>query len=105
MSIILPPHYVSQHWAAAWVGFDSFECLLFASTAILALKHSVWTAFTSVMLGTTMLIDAWFDVMTARSGRDIHSATIEAVFLEIPIAVLSFILAYRIFQFTKNKVD
>ncbi|MHB1865325.1 MAG: hypothetical protein ACYCPS_04185 [Candidatus Saccharimonadales bacterium] len=105
LSFVLPPHYVSAHWDAAWVGFDGFETLLFAITAILAIKHSVWTAFTSIMLGTTLLIDAWFDLMTARTHKDIISAFIEAFALEIPLAIISFALARRIFEFAKHAND
>jgi hypothetical protein len=103
LSIILPPHYVSQHWDIAWVGFDSFECLLFAVTSFLAFKHSTWTALTSTMLGTTLLIDAWFDITTARPIRDIRTATFEAFVLEIPLAILSFILAYRVFNYVRKQ--
>lgn len=102
LSVVLPPHYVSRHWAAAWVGFDSFEVLLFALTALLAIKHSIWTAYTSIMLGTTLLIDAWFDLMTARSNKDIRSAFFEAFILEIPLAIVSFVLAKRIFAYSQT---
>lgn len=102
LSIVLPPHYISGHWSTAWVGFDSFEILLFAATAFLAIKHSAWTAFTSVMLGTTLLIDAWFDILTARSHSDLRSALLEAFLLEIPLAILSFVLAHRIFDYARH---
>ncbi len=103
LSILLPPHYVSHHWDVTWVGFDVFEFMLFAITALLAIRHSIWTALTSVMLGTTLLIDAWFDIMTSRNHRDFITACIEAFILELPLAILSFVLARRIFEYARTK--
>ena len=103
LSIVLPPKYISQHWDITWVGFDAFLCILFALSAILAFRRSNWTALTSIMLGTTLIIDSWFDVMTARTHRAISSALVEALFLEIPLAILSFLVAYRIFKYAQQK--
>ncbi len=102
LSLVLPPHYVSQHWDIAWVGFDSFEILLFALSAVLVLRRSTWAALTSVMLGTTLLIDAWFDIMTTRSHRSLSAAIIEAFVLEIPLAIVSFMVAHRIFNYIRH---
>ncbi|HEY1645543.1 MAG TPA: hypothetical protein VGF75_04135 [Candidatus Saccharimonadales bacterium] len=104
LSLTLPVHYVSQHWDIAWVGFDSLETVLFALTALLAFKRSIWTAMTSTMLGTTLLIDAWFDVTTARPIRgDGQTAWFEALVFEIPLSILSFALAYRVFKYISKK--
>jgi hypothetical protein len=97
LGFVLPTHYVSDHWDIVWAGFDVLECLLFAFTAVLVVKRSPWTAYTSIMLGTTLLIDAWFDLLTARSSKDFKAAFISAIFLEIPISLISFLLAHRIF--------
>ena len=94
---ILPTHYVSDHWDIVWAGFDIFEAILFASTAILVVRRSSWAAFSSIMLGTALIIDAWFDLLTARSSKDFKSAIVSA-FLEIPLALVSFLLAQRIFS-------
>src|SRR5665213_1961394 len=92
IGVVLPQKYVTNHWDIAWAGFDVFETLLFALTAYLVVRRSVWTAFTSIMLGTTLLIDAWFDLLTARSIREFNSAIFSAVILEIPIAIISCLL-------------
>lgn len=98
LGYLLPPVYVSHHWDVAWAGFDVFEALLFALTAILAVKKSSWTALSAAMLGTVLLIDAWFDVLTARSGMDQYKAIVEALFVELPLAVISYALSHRIFN-------
>ena len=100
----LPPRYVSSHWDIAWAGFDSLEIVLFALTAVLAVKHSSWMALSSAMLGTVLLIDGWFDVLTARTSKDIHVAIFEALVLELPLAILSFVLSHRIFNYVRHHI-
>ena len=102
LSVVLPPRYITNHWDFAWAGFDVFEWLLFALTAVLTIRRSSWTALTATMLGTVLILDAWFDVLTARSGRDQYSATLEALFIELPLALVSFALAHRIFNYTRK---
>ena len=102
LAYILPPHYVSHHWDIAWVGFDAFEVILFALTSYLAFTRSTWTAVTSAMLGTTLLTDAWFDVLTSRTDRAFTTSVVEA-FFEVTLAILSFILAYRVFNYVRKK--
>ena len=102
LAYILPPHYVSHHWDIAWVGFDAFEVILFAITSYLAFTRSTWTALTSAMLGTTLLTDAWFDVLTSRTAHAFTTSIIQAVF-EVTFAVLSYILAFRVFNYVRKK--
>jgi len=103
LAYALPQRYVSGHWSIAWVGFDCFEIILFAITALLAIHHSTWTAITSVMLGTTLIIDAWFDILTARTMKTEREAIIEAIVIEVPIAILSFVLTYRVFNYVRKQ--
>jgi hypothetical protein len=98
LSYLLPPRYVSHHWDIAWTGFDIFEIILFAMTAVLAVKRSSWTALSAAMLGTVLLMDSWFDVLTANPGREQMQALMDALIIEVPIALISFALAHRIFN-------
>lgn len=98
----LPPRYQSHHWDIAWTGFDAFLVVIFALTAWLAVKKSSWTALISTILGTILLTDAWFDVLTARPGRAQRDAIAES-FLEVTLAVLSYSLAHRIFNDARHK--
>jgi hypothetical protein len=98
----LPPRYVSHHWDVAWAGFDIAMAGLFALTALLAIKKSSWAALSAVMLSTILVTDAWFDVLTSRPGRQEHLAMAEAVFIELPLAILSFALAHRIFNHVRH---
>ncbi len=99
----LPRRYITTHWDLAWAGFDIFLCSLFAITAFLAIKKSSWTAFTATILGTVIIIDTWFDVLTSYPGRDHKIAVLEAIFIEIPIALISYTLAIRVFKSKSHK--
>jgi hypothetical protein len=47
-----------------------------------------------------LVIDAWFDMATARSGRDFITAVATAVFAELPLAAVLFYLARRFIRAT-----
>jgi hypothetical protein len=98
----LPRIYVSSHWDVAWTGLDIFTCILFALTAFFAVKKSSWIAITCAMLASVLVIDIWFDVLTSRPGVDESAALLEAVFIEIPLAILSMAISIRIFYSLKH---
>jgi hypothetical protein len=54
------------------------------------------------MLGTVILIDAWFDILTSKPGRDHRIALLEAIFIEIPLGLLSLALAGNIFHHVRK---
>jgi hypothetical protein len=43
--------------------------------------------------GTLLFFDAWFDVLTASSRSELVIAIVEAVVVELPIAVICLLLA------------
>ena len=98
LAYLLPRKYVSRNWDVAWVGFDIFEIVLFALTAILVVKRSIWTALTSAMLAMVIIIDAWFDILTSKPGRPQFRSVLEAIIIELPLAIISLYLAIVIFK-------
>ena len=105
LAYLLPPKYISHNWDIAWTGFDIFMLFLFASTAVLAIRKSAYTAISSAMLATVILTDAWFDILTSRPGIAERRSILEAIFIELPLAIISFWLSQKIFQSTmKNKI-
>lgn len=94
----LPSSYDSINWNTVWVGFDIFESILFALTGILVILKNKWLALSAVALGITLFIDAWFDILTARTRIDTKLALISALGFELPMAILSIALAIRIFK-------
>ena len=95
LSINLPTHHLSYHWDVTWAGFDALMIGLLAVNAYLAARKSIWLSLTASALGTTLIIDAWFDVLTARPGTQRFQSLLLALLLELPIAGLSWLLAYR----------
>jgi hypothetical protein len=96
--LTLPREEQANHWALAWTGFDIGVFVALLCTALFSLRRSVLTAFWATMTGTITLVDAWFDILTARG----HVAQVNAILLaavaEIPLAVVSFWWAHGILK-------
>ena len=91
----LPNRQLAHHWDLAWTGFDIFELGLFALTMVLVMRRTIWAPLSATALATLLLVDAWFDVLTAKPGKEQTVALLLAIFLELPIALVTYLLAYR----------
>ncbi len=99
----LPTLQTAHHWDTAWVGFDIFIICLLILTVYLAIVRSIWLTLTATSLSTLLVVDAWFDVLTANPGRDQVIALGFAAFIELPLAVLTYIMAHdSIFHLHKD---
>jgi hypothetical protein len=90
----LPRHYVANHWEVAWVGLDVAEIGMLLATAWAAWRQRAVVILFSIVLATLLIVDAWFDITTARRGDLLQSALL-AVFAEIPLAALLLWIAWR----------
>jgi hypothetical protein len=90
----LPRHYVANHWVLAWVGLDVAEIAMLLATAWAAWRQRAVLILFAIVLATLLLVDAWFDVTTARRGDFLTSALL-AVFAEVPLSALLFWTAWR----------
>ena len=90
LSQTLPATHTARHWALAWAGFDTALAFGLASTALSAIRHSPWLVAAASATGTLLVVDAWFDVLTAQGGGELTVAAAEAVLVELPLAALSF---------------
>lgn len=89
IALSLPRRAVARHYDMAWTGFDIFLLIAIARTAWLAhLRHPA-VAITAAVTGALLLVDAWFDVVTASTGHDRFEAIVLAACVEVPLAVLS----------------
>jgi hypothetical protein len=84
----LPCRYLSQHWGIAWAGFDAALAGTLALTCAAALRRAPWLDRAAVATATLLATDAWFDVVTSRGAAAVALATIEAVAVELPVALL-----------------
>lgn len=92
----LPARHVSRHWDLAWVGFDMALLAALGLTAYLGARRSGWITMGAITLATLLVVDAWFDVLTARPGRQTQIALVMALLIELPLAVMSFRLAQKV---------
>lgn len=96
LSSSLPYRYVSHNWNVSWVGFDLLLLGVICLTAYFAVKQSGWIVLSSISAAALLVADAWMDVWTSRPGHAFHTAIIIALFVEIPLAVLSLWLSIRV---------
>ena len=92
----LPRHYVANHWAIAWGGFDIGLGVALASTAVMVVRRSPFAEVTAAITGTLLVCDAWFDVLTSRGVSDIAQAATLALLVELPLAAFCFWMARNV---------
>lgn len=90
----LPDRALSRNYRWAWVGFDVLLMLALGRTAWLAWRRSPFVVNVASATATLLLVDAWFDVMTA-NRRTLVEACVLALLVELPLAVLSLLIATR----------
>jgi phosphoglycerol transferase MdoB-like AlkP superfamily enzyme len=91
----LPTQQVAIHWDVSWVGLDIALLSAMITTGLFSYYQSRWIVISATMLGSLLLLDAWFDILGQRGGDDLHQAVLLALFVEIPLAIASFLLAGR----------
>ena len=89
----LPSAHRAAHWDIAWAGFDVGLALLLLTVAVVAWRRSPWLEGAATATATLLLVDAWFDILTASTGTELVVAVTEAAFVELPLAVLCLRLA------------
>ena len=93
IAIALPSRQLSPNYDVAWAGFDAFLCVGLAATGFFALRRSRWLPVAAAAAAAMLFVDAWFDVVTSPSGRDLVAAIVSAVFVELPLSALCLFLA------------
>jgi hypothetical protein len=93
LALRLPSHHVTPHWSIAWGGFDVALAASAAFTAYALARNPTWIAVAASVMGTLLVCDAWFDLLTARAGGELAEAVAEAALAELPLAALCFWLA------------
>jgi hypothetical protein len=101
----LPHRYLAGHWALTWVGFDVVLLGCLALTAWLAWRRRQAVVITAFVSSTLLACDAWFDVTTASGRIDTIFAIASAVVLELPLAVLLFVVAHHFLSITVRRAQ
>jgi uncharacterized membrane protein len=93
LGLTLPRHHLSNHWDISWTGLDIGLIITLLLTAIFAYRKAVWLVMSATSAGSLLLVDAWFDVMSERQALQFYQALILAIFIEIPLAILCYVVA------------
>ena len=104
LAVALPRSYLVDHWPLAWVGFDTILLGCLGTTAWALWKQRQVAVVTSMITSVLLLCDAWFDVITAHSGRCLVLSITTAVFGEIPIGVLLGLISIRLLHASREAV-
>ncbi|HEX4525142.1 MAG TPA: hypothetical protein VH108_00200, partial [Gaiellaceae bacterium] len=67
--------------------FDVALALLLAGTALTLARRSPLAEIFAAMTGAFLICDAWFDVMTSTGRTTLIVALLEALLVELPLAV------------------
>ncbi len=100
----LRPDHTTDRWDVVWTGFDLGLAVAFSLTAFAAWRRSPWVAALAATTGTLLLVDAWFDVILETHGGDLRVAIGEAVFGEVPVAMLCYWIAFRAERFLEQAI-
>ncbi|MGN6377622.1 MAG: hypothetical protein ACTHNU_01590 [Gaiellales bacterium] len=92
----LPDRHLAAHWSIAWGGFDLALAAALAATGFAVLRRSWLIPIVATMAATMLLCDAWFDVVTARGRMTLGVAVVEAMFAELPLAVVCLWIAINV---------
>ena len=93
LAVSLPSEQRAAHYDLAWAGFDVglFAVLVWAAWS--AATRSRWLAVAASLNAGFLVIDAWFDVVTAPDRRELMMALASAALIELPLAAVSVWLA------------
>ena len=89
---VLPRTYVAGNWRLAWVGLDSAQVVVLLFTTWAAYRRRVIIIFFATASASMFLIDAWFDITTARTG-ELQNSLLAALVVEIPAAMVLLIVS------------
>ena len=91
----LPANHTSHGWDVAWIGFDIALAVMLALTGVAIVRRSPLAPVFAAVAATLLCCDAWFDNMLASGGNEHMEAAVEAVFAEIPLALVCLWLAHN----------
>jgi len=90
----LPSHEMVDNWDLAWGGLDLMLAAALAATAYATWRPGPLLPACAASTGTLLVVDAWFDVLTAR-GHEFAWALVLAGIAELPLAGLCVWILWR----------
>jgi uncharacterized membrane protein len=89
----LPARHLSNHWDAVWVGFDMMMLVAIVLTIWFVLRQRIWATMAASALATLFIVDAWFDILMSRPGREQRIALFFGI-SEVLLALLTYRLVF-----------
>ena len=105
IAVALPSRQLSPNYDLAWAGFDVFLCVGLALTGYFALRRSRWLPIAAAGTAAMLTVDAWFDVITSPSGRDLAAAITLALLVELPLSALCLYIARECQQLNETRFE
>jgi hypothetical protein len=102
--VTLPRSYLVGNWPLAWTGFDIVLLVCLGTTAWALWRQRQVAVPASMITSALLLCDAWFDIVTAHSGRCLVVSLMTAMFVEIPIAGLLGVVSVRLLRANQRTV-
>lgn len=96
LAVELPSRSEAAHYDVSWAGFDVLLCALLLRTGWSALHDLEHVEVTAAMTGSLLIVDAWFDVMSAPDTRQFLIALAMALCVELPLAGFCLWIAGRV---------
>ena len=100
LATTLPDQHSAHQWRLAWSGFDVALTIVFAVTAFVGWRRRQITITALTVLGVLLLCDAWFDLTLSWGTSEQTASILTALFAEIPVAILAFLLAHQLLRET-----
>jgi hypothetical protein len=94
LTFTLPARHVTPHWNFVWAGFDIAMSGAAIWTATALVRRSRHLSIAASVTGAFLLCDAWFDLLTSRTGSELAQSSVTAAVGELPLAALCFWLAW-----------
>ncbi len=91
----LPRVYLVKGWDVTWFGFDLLLVVFMGATTVFGYLRRQMVMLTAFATGVLLICDAWFDVMMS-NREDGVGATLSALIIELPLAVLLIVGASRL---------
>jgi len=96
LAVSLPKRDLDRHYDVAWVGFDLLLAFAVIRTAWFAHRIDPRVQIPATATATLLVVDAWFDVITAGNRSQFLEALLMALLVEVPAAVFSLYLVRRV---------
>jgi hypothetical protein len=100
LGFTLPSTSTTHAWGVTWIGLDVAEAIALAISGWAAWRGRHLLIPAALVTGTLLLCDAWFDMALSWGTAGFTRSVLTAVIIELPLAVLLWLIAFRLIRAT-----